>query len=129
MNRAKIIILEPANFILTAFDSRNRQKQEMISLLKLQKKNDFLSKYNVAIRLLFLYYLRRGFDIQNERVHTVFKWFCVNELQIESYKIQAIINARHNLKYNYITPSNSVEENLEEIIRKIKASSAERMHS
>ena len=120
MNNDFFADLYEANLIVIPRNLTHRKKQELAALEKLKYKDDFLSRYNVALRHLFLKFLERGFDIPNPKVHLIFKIFCTEVININKCEINQIINSRHSMKYKNIEPSYTVIENLERATVAIK---------
>ena len=122
MNNDYLEDLYANNLIVIPKNLFQRKKQELAALEKLKFKQDFLSRYNVAIRYLFLCFLDKGYDIPNSKVHFVFKLFCIEILKKNKIKVYQIINCRHRMKYKNVLPSLIVMENLDNVIDEIKFS-------
>lgn len=122
MNNDYLEDLYANNLIVIPRNLFHRKKQELAALEKLKCKQDFLSRYNVAIRYLFLYFLDKGYDIPNSKVHFVFKLFCIEILKTDKIEVNQIITCRHRMKYKNILPSLIVMENLDNVIDEIEFS-------
>jgi hypothetical protein len=93
-----------------------RIRQEQFALSRVISKHDYLSRYNIALRHMFIHILGLGFDISGKSVHRFFREYCINILCIDPFAINGIIDARHRLKYNNQLPGKSINQQLSGII-------------
>lgn len=119
MNKEFFNDLYSNNLIVIPKNLFKRKKQELSALEKLKGKDNYLSKYNLAVRHLFLFFLDNGYDIPNPKVHFIFRQFCREVLKMDSFETHQIIASRHNMKYKSIEPSQMVMKNLENVIGEI----------
>ncbi len=120
MNNDFLADLYASNMIIIPRSIFLRKKQELTALEKLKFKNDFFSKYNLAIRHLFLFFLDNGYDIPNPKVHFIFRIFCLEVLKKNKIEVNKIIAGRHKMKYKNIEPTLIVLEKLSNVIDEIK---------
>jgi hypothetical protein len=97
-----------------------RIHQEQLSLKRLVNKKDFLSRYNIAIRYMYLRVLLCNYDINSNKVHTAFLLYCSQELGREEISLKNIIKARHELKYYAKQPQNLVMQELDELVLQLE---------
>jgi hypothetical protein len=76
-----------------------RIAEENSSLQKLKQRKGFLAEYDSAIRYMYLYLLKNGYDIKIPSVHKVFRIFLIEFSQLTSQESDQIISARHMFKY------------------------------
>jgi hypothetical protein len=104
-------------YIYYSKDVEKRISDERLSLKKLICKSDYLTRYNMAVRYLFLDILAEGYDIHTKKVHPAIETYCVHQLQWPRGKIRKIIKARHLLKYYKVQPDISIDDNLNELLK------------
>jgi len=112
--------LEKKGIIFPCLEISLRQQQEIKSLRLLEKREDYLSRYNLAIRYMILLLLDKGFDIVSNKVHSVFREFCCSIPGITNTKASKIIKARHNNKYNNQEVTDEIKANLNIILFNLK---------
>ncbi|MFM9057091.1 MAG: hypothetical protein ACKOQY_10480 [Bacteroidota bacterium] len=78
---------------------QTRIAAELSEKNRLMRKRGYLSRYNYAIRLMFLDYLDKGMDVRQDKIHPAFRHFIAETLGYGYPKANSIIQARHRLKY------------------------------
>jgi hypothetical protein len=105
------------------FSARNpnaRIRQEKFALSRIIYKRDYLSRYNIALRHMFIHVLGFGYDIPDKSVHRFFRDYSINILCIDPVAINGIIDARHHLKYGKRLPREIIYQELSGIINMIQ---------
>ena len=92
-------------FIFAIDNQFERIKAEEQSILRLFKQYDYLDRYNLAIRHVFLWFLKKGFDIKHNSVHPCFKLFLQIKLGLHFDDAKSVIDTRNRLKYSGIKPA------------------------
>jgi hypothetical protein len=95
-------------------DLRIQQEQE--SAIRLKKRKDFLGRYNYLIRLMVIYYLKKGYDVKNQAIHKALRNYISDQIGLGETNANQVIYARHNLKYNQIPASGRVQLKLNNCI-------------
>lgn len=83
-------------------------------------RNDYLSKYNLAIRYMFIWFLNQGYDIYQDKVHPTFSVFIQQHIGIDKYLAEKIVRARHQMKYRGIIPAKHIYSTISDCIEKLK---------
>ena len=108
-------------FLFNCENTEARLIQERRSLVKLKMKKDYLSRYNLAIRYMYIYFLGKGYDLQSDKVHVVFREFCLKFIGLNDIKANKIIRQRHDYKYNRIIPDFGSAESLDFVLKLLQA--------
>lgn len=101
-------------------NSMEKLNMEQHSLQKLKKRNGYLASYDKALRYVFMSFLKEGYDVNNKSVHGLFQKYLSDFLGFDVSEARIIILSRHELKYQEITPSPEVQNNLERAIEKLQ---------
>lgn len=116
MNKSKLSELNGNQLFINSTNPNERLRLEIRSAATLQHKTDYLSKYNYAIRLMYIHYLKQGIDIKGNVVHKALQQHLVQNHDIQEELVMLLIKSRHNLKYNGVKPDNNIFEQLMRII-------------
>lgn len=108
--------LVKSGILIPSNHTRERIFQEDQALKALDRKNDYLSKYNCILRHIFLLMLKSGFDINSSCVHRSFVEVTLAISRFEKSELLAVVKSRHRKKYAGILPSKIEESILDEVL-------------
>ena len=103
-------------YLIIPANLQTRIAAELSEKNRLMNKRGYLSRYNYSIRLMFLFYLEKGMDVQQDKIHPAFRHFIAEELGHGYHVANAIIQARHRLKYDRVGVEIDAFHKLEAII-------------
>lgn len=106
-------------YLIVPVDLRARIATELKEKNRLQHRRGYLHRYNYAIRLMLLHYLERGMDVRQDKIHPAFRHFIAEIMGYGHQTANALIQARHRLKYHGVEVDKSVMQNLNEILEVI----------
>lgn len=87
-------------------DTRIREEKRSIS--RLVKRNDFLSRYNLAIRYMFIWFLKKGYDIRQDIVHPCLRLLLEQKMGLHYKVVKDIVITRNSVKYNRKKPTTQI---------------------
>lgn len=119
MTKTSTFVTDLNPYLIVPVDLQARIAIELKEKNRLQHKRGYLHRYNYAIRLMLLHYLERGMDVRQDKIHPAFRHFIAEILGQGLQTANALIQARHRLKYEGVRVDESVMQNLNEILEVI----------
>jgi hypothetical protein len=120
MNNLERNITKHTCFFRNLGNTSVRLNQECQSLQRLMGRRDYLSKYNMAIRYMYIHLLENHYDINDKQVHAAFFLYCTDFLGFNIVEIKKIIKSRHDLKYTGRLPELIEINTLDQVATRLK---------